>query len=49
LTWQAELSSADKLLLIANALAPRPQAIAPPLQLADSPPNANLQLSGGSP
>jgi hypothetical protein len=48
-TWQAELSSADKLLLIADALAPRPQAIAPPPQLAGNPANASLQFSGSSP
>jgi hypothetical protein len=48
-TWQAELSSADKLLLIADALAPRPQAIAPPPQFAGTPANASLQFSGSSP
>src|SRR5690349_24489814 len=47
-TWQAELSSADKLLLVADALAPRPQAIAPPPQLAGNPPHAGLQFSGSS-
>ena len=48
LTWQAELSSADKLLLVADALAPRPEAIAATPQAAISPPRASLQFSGSS-
>jgi hypothetical protein len=48
LTWQAELSSADKLLLVADALAPRPEAIAGAPQVAISAPRASLQLGGGS-
>jgi hypothetical protein len=47
LTWQAELSSADKLLLVADALAPRP-AIAEAPRVAVGPPHASLQLGGGS-
>jgi len=48
LTWQAELSSADKLLLVADALAPRPEAIAETPQDALSAPGASLHFSGGS-
>jgi hypothetical protein len=48
LVWQAELSSADKLLLVADALAPAPEALAPP-KVAVGPPSAALQFSGSSP
>jgi hypothetical protein len=49
LTWQAELSSADKLMLVADALAPRPTAIAETPQVAVNAPNPSLQLGGPSP
>jgi hypothetical protein len=48
LVWQAELSSADKLLLVADALAPAPEAIAAP-KIAVEAPSASLQFNGSSP
>jgi len=49
LVWQAELSSADKLLLVADALAPAPEPIAAGPKLALDAPSAALQFSGSSP
>jgi hypothetical protein len=48
LVWQAELSSADKLLLVADALAPAQEAIAATPRIAVSAPTASLQWSGPS-
>jgi hypothetical protein len=48
LVWQAELSSADKLLLVADALAPAQEAIAATPKVAVNAPNASLQFSGSS-
>ena len=49
LVWQAELSSADKLLLVADALAPAPAPIAATPKLAVEAPGAALQFRGSSP
>jgi hypothetical protein len=48
LVWQAELSSADKLLLVADALAPAPEAIAAP-KVAVEASSAALQFTASSP
>jgi hypothetical protein len=48
LVWQAELSSADKLLLVADALAPAPPPIAAAPQVALEAPGASLQFGGSS-
>jgi hypothetical protein len=48
LVWQAELSSADKLLLVADALAPPQEAIAATPKVAVNAANASLQFSGTS-
>ncbi|MGN6749075.1 MAG: hypothetical protein ACTHJS_10835 [Xanthobacteraceae bacterium] len=48
LVWQAELSSADKLLLVADALAPAPPPIAATPQVALEAPSASLQQFGCS-
>lgn len=48
LVWQAELSSADKLLLVADALAPVPAPIAATPKLAVETPSPSLQFSDSS-
>jgi hypothetical protein len=48
LVWQAELSSADKLLFVADALALAQEAIAATPKVAVNAPNASLQFSGSS-
>src|SRR5215472_1114800 len=47
LVWQAELSSADKLLLVADALAPAPPIAATP-KVALEAPSAPLQFDGSA-
>ena len=46
MVWQAELSSADKLLLVADALAPTREPIAETPQIAVNAANASLQFGG---
>lgn len=48
LVWQAELSSADKLLLVADALAPAPEPIAATPKIAVEVPSASLQFRGSA-
>jgi hypothetical protein len=48
LVWQAELSSADKLLLVADALAPAQEAIAAAPKVAVNAASPSLQFNGSS-